>query len=453
MNLGDKVGLDAMLKDWTPPPPGGSGPELDEERIWEERADATVKAALAAKEAPGDVDALLADPTLPPEPGESGAREKSAPSISPPAERRRGSLKEIAARASQAGARPSSPGPRPSTPGAPPSIPAPAALPSRTPLPMPRPSEAGKDDSGVINLNVVQASVTAQERAAAEKAQPGQVGLFADDKTEESPVNPAQIPTPAKAPNVAVITPRRNNTGPIAGGVIAVLGIAAAFAIISRKPPSSAPVADNRPAVTVEAKQAAPNAAPPSVTPSPSAKAESTSVADLPNATPDPVKAPAAGDPARVATAPSQAAAPSKDTPEPAKTAVASAPTGKSGDLQDEMKRAVGPVDNPNAPVAPTPEPAAGHSGNQNIPEQPSQGSVQAAIGAVISGAKACVSGADDVSRAQVTFSSQGTVTSVSVSGWAAAHGKSACVQAALKGAKVGQFSKGSFVVGVPIRP
>jgi hypothetical protein len=71
----------------------------------------------------------------------------------------------------------------------------------------------------------------------------------------------------------------------------------------------------------------------------------------------------------------------------------------------------------------------------------------------VISGAKACVSGADDISRAQVTFSSQGTVTGVSVTGWAAAHGKSACVQAALKGAKVGQFSKGSFTVGVPIRP
>jgi hypothetical protein len=68
-------------------------------------------------------------------------------------------------------------------------------------------------------------------------------------------------------------------------------------------------------------------------------------------------------------------------------------------------------------------------------------------------GAKSCVAGADDVSRANVTFSSQGNVTSVSVTGWAAAHGKSACIQAALKGAKVGGFSKPSYVVGVTIRP
>src|SRR6185312_6785668 len=100
---------------------------------------------------------------------------------------------------------------------------------------------------------------------------------------------------------------------------------------------------------TVEAKSPAPTA-PPSVAPPPTAKVESTSVADLPNATSEPVKpsgpAPAAGDPARVASAPATGA-PSKETPEPAKTAVASAPTGKPGDLQDEMQRAVGPINNP----------------------------------------------------------------------------------------------------------
>jgi hypothetical protein len=111
-----------------------------------------------------------------------------------------------------------------------------------------------------------------------------------------------------------------------------------------------------------------------------------------------------------------------------------------------------GPPANPSeGAAAQAPEPANGR--NQNIPEQPSQGSVQAAIGVVMSGAKACVAGADDVSRAQVTFSSNGSVTSVSVTGWAAAHGKSACVQSALKGAKVGQFSKPSFTLGFPIRP
>ena len=105
------------------------------------------------------------------------------------------------------------------------------------------------------------------------------------------------------------------------------------------------------------------------------------------------------------------------------------------------------------AEAAGTPEPAAGNAKTQNIPEQPSQGSVQAAVGTVMGGAKGCVAGADDVSRANVTFSSGGAVTSVSVTGWAAAHGKSSCVQAALKGAKVGAFSKPSYTVGVTIRP
>jgi hypothetical protein len=92
-------------------------------------------------------------------------------------------------------------------------------------------------------------------------------------------------------------------------------------------------------------------------------------------------------------------------------------------------------------------------SGNSSVPEQPSQGAALAAIGSVMGSAKACVGGADAVSRAQVTFSSNGQVSSVSVSGWAADNGKAECVKRALKGAKVGPFSKPSFTVGIPIRP
>jgi hypothetical protein len=145
-------------------------------------------------------------------------------------------------------------------------------------------------------------------------------------------------------------------------------------------------------------------------------------------------------------------AAPAGDGKLAAAAPAAAAPTGKPGDLQSEMIRAAGGAKDPAA-AAGTPEPAAGNAKNQNIPEQPSQGSVQAAVGTVMGGAKGCVAGADDVSRANVTFSSGGAVTSVSVTGWAAAHGKSSCVQAALKGAKVGAFSKPSYTVGVTIRP
>src|SRR5262249_25462261 len=136
-----------------------------------------------------ELDALLASPPLPPVPGESsvttrpgegnvvylaGEKKKMGqekdplggetpmPPVTmgdtpmPPAERRRPSLKEIAARASQAGARPSVPGAPPPSSVAPLSG---AARPASA-TPLPRPVEAGKDDSGVINLDAVRASAT-----------------------------------------------------------------------------------------------------------------------------------------------------------------------------------------------------------------------------------------------------------------------------------------------------
>jgi hypothetical protein len=115
------------------------------------------------------------------------------------------------------------------------------------------------------------------------------------------------------------------------------------------------------------------------------------------------------------------------------------------------MAKAVGPLDKAT-PVAPAAEPATG-ARNQNIPEQPSQGSVQAAMGAVMGSAKGCVAGADDVTRATVTFAASGAVSSVSVAGWAASHGQSGCIQGALKAAKVGPFSKPSYQFSVTIRP
>src|SRR5262249_5684038 len=140
-----------------------------------------------------------------------------------------------------------------------------------------------------------------------------------------------------------------------------------------------------------------------------------------------------------------------KDAPGDKIAAKGAPATGdKPGDLASEMAKRVGATGDGEKAAGPVPEPAANVPRNQNIPEQPSQGSVQAAIGAVMGAAKGCVTGADEVSRAQVTFSSGGTVTSVSVTGWAAAHGKSGCIQGALKGAKVGPFSKPSFTVGVP---
>jgi hypothetical protein len=483
----------------------------DEERAWDERADAIVRAAQAAGRdgaAKDAAEALFAAAVLAPEageeaavkaagekkmsqesePGESSASkepgeastlkepveasapqaEPSAPKAEPSAPKatestltpppvsvqpKRQSLKEMAARASQAGARASNPGAAPSagrlsSPGAAPSSVAPPARQGATPTPMPRAAEAGKDDSGVINLQVVHASATAQQHADAARAKPAQAGLFEDEKTVESAVAPGQKPD--KVASVTVLQPKKSNAGAIGGIAIAVIGIAAAVAIMSRKPLAPPPP----PVVQVETKPtvASPPVTPPAATPTTVA---STEPAPAASGEPDGKVAEAAKGPS--GPLPSGAAAASAATSADARVAVKGPmPTGKAGDLQSEMAKAVGKdgAAKPEAPVAPapTPEPASG-SKSQNIPEQPSQGAVAAAFGAVMGGAKSCVSGADDVSRASVTFSSGGSVTTVSVSGWAAAHGKSGCVQAALKGAKIGAFSKPSFTVSVPIRP
>jgi hypothetical protein len=492
MNVGGKQ-LDALLESWPAPLPGhdgGSAPKLpargkaeteqSEERRWDERADATMKAALentgASHEA---LEALLAAPALVPEPGESGVMllsgekkmaqdndqgDAPASTTSPPAERKRTSLKEIAARASQSGARSTgAPPPSSSASGTPPP-PSIAPLRPFSATPLPRPVEAREQDSGVIDLNVVQATATVQQIAAAEKARPAQKGLF-----EEEPSHPARAaealerggeqPAPVRPVKVAGSGVKKSNTGVITGVAIALVGIAAAFAILHRKPgapTTQAPVAVGAtpqlaPTVPIGATAA---------TPMPMAASAALPAQVPPNPTPGvPDRRPAELPRNAVATAPpvvAGPAAPSKDTPADPRLAATSGPAaaGAPGDLQSEMARAVGPSNggDKGAQAPPVLEPASGVK-NQTIPEQPSQGSVQAAIGAVVGGAKACVAGADDVSRAQVTFSSSGTVSSVSVTGWAATHGKSGCIQAALKGAKVGPFSRSSYVVPVPIRP
>ena len=441
MNLGSKEDLDALLQRWPATPPKGVTASGDEERGWDERADAIVRAATAAKRdgtTKAEGEDLFAAPSLAPEVGEEAAitaagdkkmsqenetgdssTSKSIPAA--PSQPKRPSLKEIAARASQSGARMSQPG------TAPPSIPAPARL--STPTPLPRPLEASKEDSGVINLQVVQSTATAQQRADAEKAKPAQAGLFEDEKPAESAVESTQIPptlpVPEKPATVTAIQSKKSNAGVIGGVAIAVLGLAAAFAIVSRKPdtPPPAAAATQAEKAPEPVKTAAPVPAPVTAAPTAVASAEPTPSASVDSKPADAPKAPVAvGGP--LPSAPSTAAAaPSGDAKVAAKTPT---PSGKPGDLQSEMAKAVGQQEGAKADQGgPAPEPAAAGPKNQNIPEQPSQGAVAAAFGPVMGGAKSCVAGADDVSRASVTFSSSGAVTSVSVSGWAAANGTS----------------------------
>ncbi|MFO0759023.1 MAG: hypothetical protein U0359_21200 [Byssovorax sp.] len=512
--MNGKQNLDDLLRAWPAPALRAEAAQRDEKSVinadggghWDTWAEAIVKAATSAGP-PRDEAALAAlteAPPLPAEAGEPGGagdlvtkaisagtgeikmsqenepgpiatEEPSSPQASapPPAtsapERKRSSLKAFAEKAS---VRPatmppvSTPAPAPvavstPAPSAATVTPLPGARLSRPgPAPVSRPVEAGADDSGVVNLNIVKETATAQQIAAAEKAKPGQADLFEDDKpAEKAEGKPAEAVGAAGAKVIPITAAKpaepKKGGGATAGIVIALLGVAAAFAIwkMQAKPAEAPPVVSESKPMVVEPKQqpAAVTAAPTSV-----AAVEPTATVAA-TAEPDKADAPKVASTATGGPLPSGAATVAAKDPAADKLAANTppakdAPPGKPGDLASEMAKAVGGGDT-NKPKDGTPEPAAANPKNQNIPEQPSQGSVQSAIGAVMGGAKACVAGADDVSRANVTFGSAGAVSSVSVTGWASAHGKSGCVQAALKAAKVGPFSKPSFTVGVTIRP
>jgi hypothetical protein len=483
MSLTGKLDLDGLLKDWP-------APSTRDDAAWDERADLIVEAAVARRaEDKGALGALLDAPPLAPEPGEPADAEprpapaaakthlralpggeertmsqgsdqdggrKSAASVAP--ERKRQSLKEIAARASQTGlsASPPSRTSAVSTP-LPPATATP--LPSRPgSTPPVRPSEAGKEDSGIVDLKIVNATATPQQKAAAAKAQPGTAELGFDEDNKGGDASPPSIEAkterrPATLP--AAPQQKKGSGGLIAGAAIAIIGLAASFAIMKTRTPAQEPRATQEaPAAAPEQPQQQPEQAAPQPT---AAATEQPATEQAAGDTPKPAeegKVAMGGPVGTGAAAPaSPSAAPTAEAPVAQGGKVpAPASTGKPGDLSAEMQKAVGSEGNKSG-VTEAPEPAAGKPLNQTVPEQPPQGSVQAAIGSVMGGAKACVSGADDVSRAQVTFSSSGSVSNVSVTGWAASNGASTCIKSALKGANVGAFSKPSYTVGVTIRP
>ncbi|MBK8252975.1 MAG: hypothetical protein IPK82_09930 [Polyangiaceae bacterium] len=434
----DQFGLDALLGRWPAPDPQEQGG-----LAWEERAEKIVSAAQALKDqgSPSVLDALTAAPALEAEPGEAQSQGfevvAPAPVVELPAQPgakasdqgKRPSLKELAARANQT---------RGSIPPGATSTPPPPGSATVTPIAKARASasgagrtsNAGREDSGILRLADVQPKESANESRA---STPGHEPA---DK-EAAQVVAAGAPKPVAAKPAAA--PPSNRTGMWAGAAIAVLGIAAAFALFKTRqadPPKSDTVAEVKPTQTQ-----APTAA--------IVTAQPTGVAQA-----DP--APASTDAPKADDSKGAGGAPS-----PSSTAVASAdlkpsasakPKGEPvGTLEEEMKKRVGATDLPTAPQDDGSKPAAGGGGN--LPEQPSQGNAQAAVRAVMGGAKACVAGAPEPSSASITFSSSGSVQSVSVGGWAAANGKSGCVKSALQGAHVAPFAKPSFTVPVTIRP
>jgi hypothetical protein len=130
---------------------------------------------------------------------------------------------------------------------------------------------------------------------------------------------------------------------------------------------------------------------------------------------------------------------------------VPTGPTGGSGgDLSEAMKAAAGGGTGMGQ----------GGGGDQGtkfapgaVPQRPSQGQVAGAIGTVMPSVKACLGSDDPISHATVTLQSDGTVKSVSVSGFAAGKPQEACIKAALSKMTVSPFAEAAYPVPVTIRP
>jgi hypothetical protein len=110
------------------------------------------------------------------------------------------------------------------------------------------------------------------------------------------------------------------------------------------------------------------------------------------------------------------------------------------------------------APAAPAP-PAASDKLRpaelpaSGLPDKPSTGAVNAALGSVMGAARACVAGQEGPSTARVVFGSDGSVQSVAVSGAAAGTPAAACIEGAFRRARVQPFAAPSFSINTTVRP
>ncbi|HTQ47034.1 MAG TPA: hypothetical protein VMI75_29970 [Polyangiaceae bacterium] len=155
------------------------------------------------------------------------------------------------------------------------------------------------------------------------------------------------------------------------------------------------------------------------------------------------------------------AAAPAKPAPAAAASAAVDpavaanapppAPAGAPVNLESAMQQAAGPQSTLSTPTPTATEaPAAAPT---SVVLKPSQGAIQGALGAALPAARGCLGPDDPISRASVTFQSDGTVQSVTVTGGAAGKPAEACIRSALMRAKVPPFAMPTFTAPATIRP
>ncbi len=379
----------------------------------------------------------------------------------------------------------------------------PAATPSATPPPaaVVRAEEGGSDDSGIVDLKMVaQLDPSGGERAkstplaasglfdedapasaaaAAASAPPPSVSATAQSAPPPPVAASASVPpsaTPSVAPASAAAAPsvapapkkdeKKKGGGAVIflGGLLAVGAIAAgAFFVVksgvlsgsketaqTTQSQPAATVAQTKPTATAAASVAAVDTAqqgqggvdmdslPSTVDTTGKRVMPKINAANgtKPNGT--------------VAAVDSAAAAPTGSVdPRLVANNIPNGGSGGGGDLTEAMRAAAGGGAAATATATSTgPAYAPG-----SVPQKPSQGQVQGAINAVLPEARKCMAEGDPISRANIVFQSDGSVQSVSVSGFAAGKPNEACVKAAFQKAKISPFAEASYSFPVTVRP
>jgi hypothetical protein len=261
-------------------------------------------------------------------------------------------------------------------------------------------------------------------------------------------------PSAADPPTEPPARARSANQGPIIGAAIALVGIAAGFAFY---------IAGQRAPEPLVVTQMVPNAAAPEsdrATAAPASPGSTEQVeplaAEPPPVTPAPAEVAAAPAPATAAGAPRAGGAGSPQASSrvaPEKIVLGEDEPGVRAEkiVLDEDPTPSAPATKP-APANEDPplKPAVSSGG---LPDRPSAGAVQAAVGSVLGAARSCLAGQLEPSSARVVFASDGSVQAVQVSGPAAGTPAGSCIESAFKKARVQPFAAPTFSFGTKVRP
>jgi hypothetical protein len=356
-----------------------------------------------------------------------------------------------------------------------------------------RATEAAASDSGVVDLKAAAAS----DPMAATRAQTTPLAsqpLFDEEDARNSQPNSGRISqAPMSAPAISsavasavlasqpAVQPaakaadgkggKKKSSGLLViGGIAAVCAMAAGALVVVRSQQAkkaAQTVAIVTPAPEAKTDSPAPAAAPVAADPVATAAPVTTTPAPADDATDDAPKGVVGGGKLAANNAPkksgggaaakgpiAKAAPADKIDPKLVAKDLPPAP-GPTGALADAIKQSAAPTPTPaSQDTAPAP-PAANDpvSAAGSVPQKPSQGAVTGSIGAALPAARACLKQDEPVSRASITFGSNGSVSSVVVTGKAAGTPAEACIKAALSQAKVPAFAQPTYSANVTVRP